>query len=704
MKITAFFLFLGCLSVSAESYSQKTQVSLNLKNTSIRNIMELIENQTEYVFIFSDVIASDLDKKVNVKADSETLDHVLDEVFRSTALRYKINDRQVTVSKSETASQQKSERVIIKGTVRDKQGEVLIGVFVKCVSTGAMDITDANGQFSLTLPSAGEKISFSYIGYVTKEIVPDNLRNLDVTLEENTSLLEEVVVVVFGTQKKETISGSLSTLKGKELEIPTRSLINTLGGRVPGVFTIQSRGEPGNDDASFWIRGKGTWQGGRGALILVDGVPRTMSDIAPEEVETFTVLKDAAATSIYGAEGANGVVLITTKRGSDMKTRISYRGRYTVSQPTRVPNFLGAADFMNMYNEMVTNDGQQPYFSQEDIQRRIDKVDPDVYPDVDWWNEIINSNTSDNDHNLTFRGGGEKYSFFVSTSYWSQSGLYKNLHKENPITAFDNSTYYDRYNVRSNIDIKLTSTTKVSVNLAGQYSSKRAPSPGSDAIFATILEAPPYYFPARFSDGRFAAHPVEQKMNNPYNYALASGYHKYWTVRLQSDIALEQELSFITQGLKIRGQASFDNYSDWKIDRPYTVEQFVVNPANTTGGHLPDGSLDLAQFKSEVKFGTPETTTSNLSKRIYIEARLNYDRTFNETHSVSGMLTYFQKEQQDAGSGALPYRKQNLTGRAVYSYDRRYTAEVNFGYTGSENFAEGHRFGFFPAFRLPKIT
>ena len=438
MKITTCLLFLACLFVSAESYSQKTQISLDLKNTSIRNMMRLIENQTEYVFIFSDVITSDLDQKVTVKADSETLDSVLDGVFRPTALRYKINDRQVTVSKSETANQQKPEGVVIKGTVRDKQGEPLIGVSIKCVSIpGIGAVTDMDGQFTLALPSANEKLSFSYVGYVTREIVPGNLRIIDIALEENTSLLGEVVVVGFGTQKKETISGSLSSLKGKELEIPTRSLINTLGGRVPGVFTIQSRGEPGNDDASFWIRGKGTWQSGRGALILVDGVPRAMSDIAPEEVEAFTVLKDAAATSIYGAEGANGVVLITTKRGGDMKTRISYRGRYTISQPTRVPNFLGAADFMNMYNEMVTNDGQQPYFSQDDIRKRIDKVDPDVYPDVDWWNEIINSNTADTDHNLTFRGGGEKYSFFVSTSFWSQSGLYKNLHKENPITAFD---------------------------------------------------------------------------------------------------------------------------------------------------------------------------------------------------------------------------------------------------------------------------
>lgn len=343
---------------------------------------------------------------------------------------------------------------------------------------------------------------------------------------------------------------SMSSVKPSEIAAPTRNLTNNLAGQVSGLIAVQRSGEPGYDDAEFWIRGISTFASNSSAstpLVLVDGVPRKITDIEPDEIETFSVLKDAAATAIYGAEGANGVILVTTKRGKDEKPKITFKTEHSISSPQRLPEFVGSADYLSLYNEALNNDGEPDLFSAELIEKFRTSTDRDLYPDTDWIGELLRKNTHNHRYTLNVRGGSARSRYFVSGAYYTESGIYKG----NPTEKYDTNIGLDRFNLRSNIDMDVTSTTLVSIDLAGQYLIGNYPGESSSTIFRSMLITPPYCFPAVYSDGTVATYEQERGVNmrNPYNQLMNSGYTRQWRTGIQSKVGVRQKLDFITKDL-----------------------------------------------------------------------------------------------------------------------------------------------------------
>jgi len=579
------------------------------------------------------------------------------------------------------------DKIRITGTVADTAGTPITGASITLKSNPDIGTaTDRNGKFLIDVPPNAALI-VSYVGFQAKELHLSDQREYQIALDVDAAGLEEIVIVGFGQQKKESVVSSIATVQGEALRAPTRSLSNNLAGQIPGLIAVQRSGMPGYDDAEFWIRGTSSFAGGTSPLVLVDGVPRSLNNIDPDEIETFSLLKDAAATAIYGAEGANGVILITSKRGKIQKTQISYRGEYSHSTPTRVPRVASSFDYMRLYNEALRNDGKPAMFSDEQLELYRSNADPDLYPNSNWYDILLRDNTYNTRHNLNFRGGGDRMRFFVGGGYFEESGLFISS------TDYNNNSNFSRYNLRSNVDMDVTSTTTLRVDLAGQYGKVNRPFRDQTSLFERISRIPPHLFPAVYSDGTLAAHPSQDGNKvNPYNWLTEYGYRKEWRSSIQSRIDLEQKLPFLTQGLKARGTVSYDSFAQYEMYRTKAPETFVAT------GRDADGNLIFSRKTNKVAMGEPIEANSG-DKKIYMEASLNYSRVFGERHDVSAMALTYQKETQRHNE-ALAIRKQAYVGRVTYSYDRRYSIEANFGITGSEQFAPGFRFGFFPAVGL----
>ncbi|CDN32067.1 SusC/RagA family TonB-linked outer membrane protein [Mucinivorans hirudinis] len=589
-----------------------------------------------------------------------------------------------------SAQQQKAITVTVK--VVDVAGDPVIGATVFLESnTRISTASDIEGVALLkNVPSDGT-LEISYVGMITQKVKVNGRSEIEVILAEDTKRIDDVVVVGYGKQKRSGMVSSVNTVTSKEIKMPTRNLTNNLAGQLAGLIAIQRSGEPGYDNAEFWIRGVSSFKGGTTPLVLVDGVPRAMQDVEPDEIDTFSLLKDAAATAVYGAEGANGVILITTKRGRIERPKISFRAEHNIVTPTRLPEFLGAVEFKNTYNDALWNEGSADLWTQEYISR-YDKTRPDydgdLYPNVNWL-DLLNKTTNSSRFTLNFQGGTAKARYFVGTSYYTETGIFK----QNKMVDYNNNIGLDRFGLRSNIDLDVSNTTVLSLDVNTTYSELNFPGYGTSTIFQRMLTGSPDLMPFVYSDGTLAGHPDGKGGNrlNPYNMIMNSGYAKEWRVNLQTKIALNQELKFITQGLSARVNVAFDadvNFSQTRQKNPMEY---------SATGRDDQGNLIFKNVNSSGSDNLPMSTPgSNATKSIYIDAAINYSRTFGEKHDVTGMFLYMQKDRQKHSS-TLAFRKQGLVGRVAYSYDGRYNFEGNFGYTGSENFAAGHRFGFFPA-------
>ena len=395
--------------------------------------------------------------------------------------------------------------VTVSGIVSDSNKEPLIGVniIVKDVP-GLGAITDINGKYTIKVEPYN-RLVFSYIGYKTQEVLIKEQRSVNIKMEEDVATtIDEVVITGTGAQRKLVQTGAITTVDMEHLMAnPSSSVVNALAGNVAGVLARQTSGQPGQNVSEFWIRGINTFASNSSAstpLVLVDGVPRKITDIEPDEIETFSVLKDAAATAIYGAEGANGVILVTTKRGKDEKPKITFKTEHSISSPQRLPEFVGSADYLSLYNEALNNDGEPDLFSAELIEKFRTSTDRDLYPDTDWIGELLRKNTHNHRYTLNVRGGSARSRYFVSGAYYTESGIYKG----NPTEKYDTNIGLDRFNLRSNIDMDVTSTTLVSIDLAGQYLIGNYPGESSSTIFRSMLITPPYCFPAVYSDGTVA--------------------------------------------------------------------------------------------------------------------------------------------------------------------------------------------------------
>jgi TonB-linked SusC/RagA family outer membrane protein len=567
-------------------------------------------------------------------------------------------------------------------------------------------MTDEKGFYSLKVPANGTLI-FSFIGYKKQEIDIKGDNVLNVTLKSESSSMDEVAVVAYGTQKKSSMVSAITTVDPKTLTGPTSNLTTMLAGNVAGMIAFQRSGEPGADNASFFIRGITTFGTGNvNPLILIDGMevqPTDLARLQPDDIAGFSILKDATAASLYGARGANGVILVTTKTGQEGKSRFYIRGENSVSSNTRNFKLADNISYMNLSNEAVTTRDPtlpQPY-SQEKIANTQAHVDPYLYPSNNWIQQLIRNNTDNQRYNMNISGGSKNVTYYVSGTYNVDNGVLKVDHRNN----FNNNIRLANYEIRSDVSLQLTPTTQAIIRSSGQFDGYTGPIGGGGAIFNNALLANPVSFPAVFP-ASFAPdllHPLfgsafaqgSSLYDNPYA-DMVSGYEQYSNSTMVAQLELKQDLRFILPGLNTRLMTYTNRYSHWDASRSYNpfYYSYSLEPGQKIGSLTPlntDGTEYLGYGE-----GGKDVTVTN-----YLEWAANYSHNFAVKHSVSGMLIgiLYSSEQGNSGSldGSLPHRNEGVSGRFTYGYDSRYMAEFNFGYNGSERFAANHRFGFFPS-------
>lgn len=690
MRAIVLFLFLGIgMSFASNTYSQETLLSISVNNKTVKDVFKQIESNSEFIiFCMDDVV--DLNRKVSLDMEGQNVETILNSIFRNTDNVFTIKDRQIIITKSAgtplPGAVLPAEKIKVTGVVTDTKGESVIGASVVEKGTTNGLSTDIDGRYEIFVSSKNAVLSISYLGYVPQDVKIDGRRNVNVQLYEDSKALEEVVVVGYGQQKKSSVVSAINTISSNELKIPTRNLSNNLAGQLSGLIAVQRSGEPGYDNSDFWIRGVSSFTGGTSPLVLVDGVPREMQDVEPDEIETFSLLKDAAATAVYGAEGANGVILITTKRGQVAKARISVRAETSIAQPTRLPEYTNSYETLKAYNEALNNIGSPSVYSDEILAKYRDNVDPQLYPNVDWL-DLLRNFTTNSRITLNARGGTDRAKYFVSGAFYSESGLYDSQTTDD----YSSNIGLKRFNLRSNIDLNITKTTVVNVDLSGQYLNTRYPGFSSADLFSRMNITPSHLFPMIYDDGTIAGHPDPNLYKvNPYNMLNNSGYSKEWRTRIQSKVGLNQKLDFITPGLSYRASIAFDANMLYTMKRAKTVSQYFAT------GRDENGKLIFEEKVSGSNTLGGASAANSGDKTIYFENSLNYARIFSDVHNLNAMLLYMQKDYQ-THSQPLSYRKQGVVGRVSYMYGDRYSIEANFGYTGSETFASGHRFGLFPA-------
>jgi TonB-linked SusC/RagA family outer membrane protein len=577
----------------------------------------------------------------------------------------------------------------VSGTVKDSQGEPIIGANVIIVGTTQGVITDLDGHFSITA-KLGDKVKVSFIGYKDQVVIVKKGSNLNVTLEENAQALGEVQVVAYGTQKKVSITGAISSMKGDDLlKTPAGSLNNVLSGQITGISTVQYSGEPGADAADIYVRGIATWNNAR-PLIQVDGVERDFSQIDPNEVESITVLKDASATAVFGVRGANGVVLITTKRGQEGKAKISFSTSVGVNLRTKELDFANSYQYASYYNMLQVNDGGVPTFSNEQLEKFRTHSDPILYPDINWIDYCMDKASFQSQHNVNISGGTDNMRYFVSAGFFTQGGMFKQFN------ATDNFNFdYKRYNYRANLDFDVTKSTLLSVNIGGRVETKRTPESGEDQnqLFRKLYWAVPFAGAGIVDGKRIVSNPDYLPFTGTDGLSsyYGKGFRTTTTNVLNLDLALAQKLDFITKGLSLKLKGSYNSeYSNKKIASSSKAFYTPVLQEDGTIAYRKNGS------DSQLNYSEPDDQFGK-ARNWYMELAFNYSRKFGQ-HNITGLFlynqskTYYPWQYTDIPSGYV-----GLVGRVTYDWNTRYMAEFNAGYNGSENFRPGKRYGFFPA-------
>lgn len=579
------------------------------------------------------------------------------------------------------------EGIKVSGKVTDVKGNAIPGVTVLEKGTKNAVQTDYDGAFTISVASNESVLVFQFVGMKMVEQPLNNVKTLSVVMEEEAGELKEVVVVGYGTQKKASVVGAISTIKPSLLQVGTsRTLGNNLGGQIAGVIAVQRSGEPGYDASDIKIRGISTFAGGTSPLVLVDGIERSLNDVDPASIESFSVLKDAAASAVYGVRGANGVILVNTKRGFVGKPTIQVRTEHAIQEPTKLPSFIRAAPYMGLINELATDAGKPKPFTDERISNTANNYDPDLYPDVNWIDAITKDYAETTRTSLNVAGGSEVLRYALTASYYNEKGI---LAKD-PKQSYDSETNLNRAIVRTNIDLNLSKTTLLRVNVGGFLQQLQKGDSSTDYLFGTAFETTPFAHPAIYSDGTIPKVPARP---NPWAISTQQGYYKQGNSKIESFVSLEQDFSnLVTQGLKGKLVYSFDNYSANRVTRHKDPDYY-----NVASGRDIEGNLihDIQQYGQE--FLGYSNGGEYGDRRVYLEASTTYGRTFGK-HDLNGLLLYNQNSYDNGG--IQPYRHQGFAGRASYGFDRKYIGEFNFGYNGSENFAKGERFGFFPSVAL----
>ena len=603
------------------------------------------------------------------------------------------------------------EKITVSGQVTDEAGEGIIGASVLEAGTTNGTITDFDGNFKLQVkPNA--TLRFSYIGFTSQSVRVNGQKTVNVTLLEDRQVVEEVVVVGYGHQKKESVIGAISQVNTKELlKSPSGNVSQALAGKVAGLVTSQTSGAPGADDMQLFIRGRASFAGDNQPLVMVDGIERPFSQIAPDDIENISVLKDASATAVYGVRGANGVILVTTKRGKDQKPTVSLTANWQWSMATRKNTYLDSYESVKLLEEALANDGLPSQFSARDIDmfRRsvngeLSGTDAMLYPNVDWYDTVLRSSAPAMRYNVNIQGGTKRMRYYVSAEYYDQQGLFKNFSEDKYGNKSNQS--YNRIGFRANLDFDLVKDLTLSVNFGTRFENRRGPNSderfdGSySQIFYGLNHTPGWLFPVSYQVDNgdsmkqlYAGN--SQYQDNPVARLAKAGFYRATNTISETNFIANYKMDWITPGLSARAMVSFD-YNAY-YNRKFTAS-FATYELINSAQPLLQSSYNQFNTDSELGYAGDDQTTTY---KLYMEYQLNYARKFGK-HDVTAMVLYNQNDYRYQAD--LAKRYQGIVGRVTYGFDDRYLAEFNFGYNGSENFASGKRFGFFPAMSLGWIV
>lgn len=592
----------------------------------------------------------------------------------------------------------------ITGTVVDASGETLPGLSIVVKGSPTIGtMSDYDGKFSIEIPASANTLVFSFVGLTTQEVPVPRSANLRIVMEDSSIKMDEVVVVGYGKQKKATVTGAVATVATKELlQSSQANVSNALVGRMPGLSAVQKSGEPGKDQATIRIRGIGSFASGgdvdlQGPLVMVDGIETpNYNNIDPNEIDNVSILKDASATAVYGVRGANGVILITTKRGGVSKPQVSLSTNFAIQGFTDLRQPMNAYDWARSFNEALTYDGYltgnyEPKFTDKELIKYRDHTDPVFYPDTDWTEMMFKDVTTQSQHNININGGTEKVKYFVSLGYFTQNGMFNNT---DLLEGYDTQVRYNRYNFRTNFDFQVTRDLSMSLNISDQLSDRRSPNNTTEYILANAFAHPPTSGPG-VVNGK-----IINNLPDRYNFipnpitglVQGNGHFKDYNNQLNGSTRINYKLDALTKGLAVHATVSYQSFNSHRIRYVKEAVTYDARRNEETGGAIFIPVGEAGSFSVSDSYGK--------NRKLYIEAGVDYSRTFG-SHTVGGLLLYNQSKYYDPGLAYLiPNGYQGIVGRVTYDYKNRYLAEFNAGYNGTENFAPGKRFGFFPAYSL----
>ncbi|MBB4045162.1 SusC/RagA family TonB-linked outer membrane protein [Bacteroides reticulotermitis] len=592
------------------------------------------------------------------------------------------------------------ENIVVTGIVTDTNKEPIIGVNVSIADMpGLGAITDIYGKYMLKMPPY-HKLIFTSIGYDKLEVLVKEQRVVNVVMKESEATsLDEVVITGTGVQRKIAVTGAITNVDVEELKsTPSSSMADALAGVVPGIQAMQSNGRPGTV-SEFWIRSISTFGANSSALVLVDGFERDLNEVNVEDVESFSVLKDASATAIYGSKGANGVILINTRRGKEGKININAKIEGFYSMPTKLPDFANGYTYASMANEAKIARNQEPLYQQEELDVFRLGLDPDIYPDVDWMDLMLRKTSQSSRASLNMTGGGKTARYYVGGSYQNQQGIYKT---DKSLKDYNTNANFQKWTYRMNVDIDITQSTLLQVGVSGSLRKQNDPGVGTNAIWTALMGINPILMPIEYSNGYIPANKDNDDNNdndidrfNPYTQATQTGYNESWQNNIQTNVTLEQKLDFITKGLKFIGRFGYDTENSNWIKRVKWPEMWTARSYRES-----DGTLNFDRAKEEQKM--TQSSGSNGLRNEFFEWEMHYNRGFKD-HHTGAVIKYTQSSKvfnQGIGTdlkNGVARRNQGLAGRVNYNWMYRYFIDFNFGYTGSENFHRDNRFGFFPA-------
>lgn len=711
MRLTMLFLFCFAMTVSASIYSQNTKLDLHLERATVREIFDFVEQNSQFIFLYKNEDIN-VDKKLDMNLKNAGIDEIMQKILDGQNASYRVFNRQVVITKSSdlphsfSGMQQNTE---LKGVVLDQNALPLPGVSVMVKGTTIGITTDVDGKFQLTVPADATSLVFSFVGMKMQELAIGSKSFFTIVMEEETQGLEDVVVVAFGQQKKASVVASIESVKPKDLRVPSSNLTTALAGRVSGVIAYQRSGEPGQDNAEFFVRGVTTFGYAQKPLILLDGFEVSSTDLAavePDNIEQFVILKDATAAALYGSKGANGVISVTTKQGVEGAPKISFRHESRISTPTQIPQTVDGVSYMKLYNQAQNNDNPllAPYYSSQKIFNTENNLNPYAYPNLNWYDEMFKDHTYNQHYTLNASGGGKVVRYYLASTYAKETGILR----DNKLNNFKNNIDIDRINLLAKVNINLSKSTTLEINMNSVFENYNGPARSATAIFNDVMDGNPVEFPKlfapteEFSNVRQTLFGINSggTMVNPYA-KMVSGYKDGFENTVISQFLMVQKLDKLTKGLQARAKASIRTQDDYKITRSYAPYYYSLKNYD----ELSDSYEIQEIVKGDESLGDP-VINQMVTSKFYGEIGFDYARTFNDKHEVGAVLLYTQEETKNMAKKSnttgtiqltLPSRNQGVRGRVNYAYDSRYMIEGSLTFNGSEKFDQAHRWGLFPA-------